>query len=83
MEYNQGAIAIARSPVTHARTKHIDIHYHYIREAVQEGTINLCYCLTNEMIADLLIKLLSRGQFETLQLAMGMKTLIASVQPAN
>ena len=33
MEDNRGAIAIARNPVTHTRTKHIDIRYHYVREA--------------------------------------------------
>ena len=42
MEDNQGTIAIARNPVAHARTKHIDIRYHYIREAVQNGIVNLC-----------------------------------------
>ena len=76
MEDNQGAIPIARNPVAHARTKQNDIRYHYIPEAVQEGTIDLCYCPTNdsEMIADLLTKPLSQGQFETLRLAMGMET---------
>ena len=54
MEDNQGAIAIARNPTAHARMKHIDIHYHYVHEVVQEGTIDLCYCPTNEMIVDLL-----------------------------
>lgn len=39
MEDNQGAICIARNPVAHARTKHIDIRYHYIREALNERTI--------------------------------------------
>lgn len=71
MEDNQGTIAIAKNPVSHARTKHIDIRYHYVREATQEGTINLVYCPTKEMIADLLTKPLSRGQFEILRLAMG------------
>ena len=80
MEDNQGAIAIARNPTSHARTKHIDIRYHYVREAVQEGTVDLCYCPTNEMLADLLTKQLSRGQFERLRLAMGMDTL---TEPTN
>ena len=75
MEDNQGAIAIARNPVAHARTKHIDIHYHYVREALHEGAIDLQYCPTSEMIADLLTKPLSRGQFERLQLGMGMDML--------
>lgn len=44
MEDNQSAIATARNPILHARTKHIDIRYHYIREAVQEGITSLSYC---------------------------------------
>lgn len=36
MEDNQSVIAIARNPVNHTRTKHIDIRYHYVCEAVQE-----------------------------------------------
>ena len=83
MEDNQGAIAIARNPVSHARTKHIDIRYHYVREALQEGTIDLCYCPTEEMVADLLTKPLSKGKFEKLRLAMGMNTVTAAAQVAN
>lgn len=37
LEDNQGAIAIAKNPVTHSRTKHIDIRYHYIRGCVKNG----------------------------------------------
>jgi hypothetical protein len=61
--------------VSHAKTKHIDIRYHYVREAVREGAISLAYCPTKEMIADLLTKPLSRGQFETLRSAMGVGTV--------
>ena len=42
-EDNQGAIAIARNPVSHARTKHIDIRYHFVREAILNKVINLEY----------------------------------------
>ena len=83
MEDNQGAIAVAKNPIAHARTKHIDIRYHYIREAVQEQTIELKYCPTNEMLADILTKPLSKGQFEILRQAMGMEKLPDSVQHVN
>ena len=51
-EDNQGAIAIAKNPIVHTRTKHIDIRYHYIREAVQNKEIELEYCPSEEMIAN-------------------------------
>lgn len=72
MEDNQGAIAIAQNPVSHNRTKHIDIRYHFIRETVQSGEIRLHYCPTKDMIADLLTKPLSRQVFELLRSNMGM-----------
>ena len=77
MEDNQGAIAIARNPATYSRsrTKHINIHYHFVCEAVKSGMINLCYCQTNEMVADLLTKPLPRGKIETVRLAMGIEAL--------
>ena len=74
MEDNQGAIAIARNSICQARIKHIDIRFHYVREAVQQKSIILQYCPTENMIADLLTKSLSRNRFETLRSAMGLST---------
>ena len=79
MEDNTGAIAIAKNPVSHSRTKHIDIRYHYVREAVQDNLINLRYCPTEEMTADALTKSLPRERFEKLQKKMGLD----SVQSVN
>jgi len=73
MEDNQGAMALAKNPVAHARTKHIDIKYYYIRKAIQDGLIVLRYCPTNEMIADLFTKGLLKARFELLHTAMGME----------
>jgi len=74
-EDNQGAIAIAHNPVDHARTKHIDIRYHFVREAVQKRLVELKYCSSREMTADVLTKPLSKEQFEKLPHAMGMDFL--------
>ncbi len=70
-EDNQGAIAIAKNPVAHSRTKHIEIKYHYIREAVRDGTIEP----TEEMLADILTKPLSKGRFAKLCSAIAVEPL--------
>ena len=59
-EDNQGCIALARNPVFHSRTKHIDIKFHFLREKIKEGVMKLEYKPTNEMIADGLPKALGR-----------------------
>jgi hypothetical protein len=55
---NQSAIALTRDGQFHARTKHIDIRYHFIRFVVEGNSIKLIYCPTNEMVADALTKAL-------------------------
>jgi hypothetical protein len=73
-EDNQGAIALAENPVDHKRTKHIAIRYHFTREAIANDLIKLKYLETEEMVADLLTKPLSRVKLEKLRLLCGLQT---------
>ena len=54
--YNQSVIALAKNPVLHQRTKHIDIKYHFIRVEVQKGYILLKYIPSEQNLADMFIK---------------------------
>jgi hypothetical protein len=55
---NQSAIALTKEHQYHARTKHIDIRFHFIRWIIEEGKLRLIYCPTNDMVADTLTKAL-------------------------
>lgn len=55
---NQSAIALTKDGSYHARTKHIDIRYHFIRFSVEQGSISFLYCPTDSMVADTLTKAL-------------------------
>ena len=57
---NKSTICLANNPEFHARTKHIDIRFHFIRQKVEEKIINVIYISTEEMIADLFTKGLSK-----------------------
>ena len=63
-EDNMGAIALTANPVLRKRTKHIDTRHHFIRELVKDGVVKLEHLGTNEMIADVLTKNLSRPKLD-------------------
>lgn len=68
---NQGAIALAKNPEHHDRSKHIDIQYHWVRDQVLKGLIRLDYTFTGSMIADVLTKPLARDRHIELTKKMG------------
>lgn len=61
---NQGAIALSNNPVQHQRSKHIDVRYHFIREAIQNGKVQLFYVPSEENIADVFTKPVTRHKNE-------------------
>jgi hypothetical protein len=70
---NQGAIALARDDRFHARTKHIDIRYHFIRELVEQKKIMLTYTPSASNVADVLTKALASSQFKLLASKLGLR----------
>ena len=53
---NIGAIFLAKNTTTGQRTKHIDVRYHFIRELVQDGTIEIVFVKTQDNGADIYTK---------------------------
>lgn len=70
---NRSAIAMAKNPAFHGRTKHIDVQHHFIRKLVADGKILMKFCGTNEQTTDVFTKSLSlaKHQFFVAQLGVG------------
>jgi hypothetical protein len=60
---NQGAIALAKNDANHTKTKHIDIHYHFVREVVNNQQLEIKYVPTKFQLADILTKTLVTSRF--------------------
>lgn len=60
---NLSAIALASSPVYHARTKHVEIDYHFIREKVLSKDILVQHVGSNDQLADIFTKPLPVARF--------------------
>ncbi|GJS92885.1 putative ribonuclease H-like domain-containing protein [Tanacetum coccineum] len=63
---SKSAIAISYNPVQHSKAKHIDIRYHFIKEHVERGTVEIYFVGTEYQLADLFTKALPKERFEYL-----------------
>ena len=72
---NQGAIALSKDNKFHAQTKHIDIRYHFIREAVDDNKISVEYIPTDDNVADIFTKALPKAKFRHFVEILGLRKL--------
>ena len=72
---SKSALALAKNPVFHERSKHIRVRYHFIRDCWEEGSIKARYINTKDQLADLLTKPLGRIKFLELRSRTGMVQL--------
>ena len=68
---NESAIKLAGNPVFHARTKHIETHYHFVREKVLTEDIELHKIQTKDQVADIFTKALAKAKLEVFRSALG------------
>nr|GFA45228.1 hypothetical protein [Tanacetum cinerariifolium] len=72
---SKAGIAISCNPVQHSRTKHIDVRYHFIKEKVENGIVELFFVGTEYQLADLFTKALPKERFKYLVRRLGMRCL--------
>ncbi|GJR11144.1 retrovirus-related pol polyprotein from transposon TNT 1-94 [Tanacetum coccineum] len=73
--YSQSAIAISCNPVQHSRTNHIHTRYHFIKEQVENGIIELYFVRTEYQLVDMFTKALLEDRFQYLIRRIGMRCL--------
>lgn len=75
---SQSAQKLCCNPMFHARTKHIDVRHHFIRENVNKGIIKLCYVCTDDMVADILTKPLTKFKTEKFVSELGLNSKLCT-----
>lgn len=68
---NKSAINLAKHPVAHGRSKHIETRFHFLREQVTKGKLSVKYCPTTVQVADIFTKPLKIDQFKELRSRLG------------
>ena len=72
---NLSSIQLAKNPVFHARAKHIEVHYHFVRECVLSGEVKLQYVSTDRQNADIFTKPLGLDKLQQFSGALGLRHL--------
>ncbi|GJZ87019.1 copia protein [Tanacetum coccineum] len=72
---NKSAISLCCNNVQHSRIKHIDIRYHFIKEQVENGVVELYFIITEYQLADIFTKALGREILEFLINKLGMRSM--------
>ena len=60
---DESAIKLANNPISHSRTKHIDIHHHFLRDHETKGDIEIRHVSTEKQLADIFTKPLDESMF--------------------
>ena len=75
LEDNQAAIRIAKNPQDHKRTKHIKPRYHYLRDQIRDGVLQLEYIPTIDQLADIFTKALNGPRLRALRSRLGISAI--------
>jgi hypothetical protein len=72
---NKSAINLAKNPIAHGRSKHIETKYHFLRDQVCKGKLKLTHCKTEVQVADIFTKPLKIERFKDLKKMLAVTSL--------
>eukprot|EP00253_Pinus_taeda_P007165 PITA_07165 len=70
---NQSAIQLCKYPVQHQRSKHIELHMHFIRKLIDDHVLEVQYCSIDDQVADIFRKALTEAKFTKLRFMVGVQ----------
>eukprot|EP00253_Pinus_taeda_P010639 PITA_10639 len=73
---NQSAIQLCKDPVQHQRSKHIELHMHFIRKLINDHVLEVQYCSTDDQVADIFTKALTEAKFTKLRYMLGVQKVV-------
>ena len=77
---NNSALALAKNPVFHERSKDIRIKYHFIRDCLEDGSIKASHIATTDQLADILTKSLGKTKFQEMSERIGLQQITSSAR---
>eukprot|EP00253_Pinus_taeda_P009330 PITA_09330 len=73
---NQSAIQLCKDQVQHQRSKHIELHMHFIRKLIHDHVLEVQYCSTDDQVADIFTKALTEAKFTKLRYMLGVQEVV-------
>eukprot|EP00253_Pinus_taeda_P014745 PITA_14745 len=73
---NQSAIQLCKDQVQHQRSKHIELHMHFIRKLIHDHVLEVQYCSTDDQVADIFTKALAEAKFTKLRFMVGVQEVV-------
>jgi hypothetical protein len=74
---NKYPVSLAKNPISHGRSKHIESRFHFIREQLTNGMIKVQYCTTELQLADSFTKAVKLDRFEFFRKKLGVFQCLA------
>jgi hypothetical protein len=73
---NQSAIKLAKDPIHHQRSKHIELHMHFIKKLIHDQVIEMLFFPTEDQVADIFTKSLTEAKFSKLRSMLGVQEVV-------